>query len=93
MYNIAVLSWGMPVETLSIDPRITCGSLSTPYVKDYQSTQNRVNNPIFSPFIPTTYPPLLSTAIFAISPLMNTIFTQFPQHLLLLQRNKFKERS
>lgn len=45
----------------------------------------------FSPLFLATNPQLLHTSHSLVSLCMNTFFTQFPHHLLLLQRNKKKD--
>lgn len=88
MYKFAFLMWAFLVDNMFIYLRKMCVRLSTRGL--YGDTQlgfyphNTLKMPIDTP----RNPHHLSATISPISPPLNTTFTQFPQHLLLLQRKK-----
>lgn len=79
---------GKIVAKLRIQYGISCESVSTYITHSAIETPTYANNPPLTHYF---YPHIshhLSPSIYFNLPLMNTIFTQFPQRLLLLQLNK-----
>jgi hypothetical protein len=88
MGNIAPLSCGKIVTNLGILRRISCERSSTLVIQDSQQTPVYADKPLLTHCLYQFISDYLSPRAFSLSPLMNTIFTQFPQHLLLLQLKK-----
>lgn len=88
MLKSASFACGMYVHNLFIRSRITCVSISTSNyayeLRCFIYTQILSKTHIL--FTSKTH--RLSPAYSGVSPLMNTLFTQFPHPLLLLERNE-----
>lgn len=82
MFNI-LYSRGKTVDQAWINTSTTCVSLSTAIAKQYSfSFEQSDKHPVIRAFIPQllTY---LSTLKITNLPLLNTLFTPFPQYLLI----------
>ena len=85
-------SCGLYVHRLLTTLGISCDWLSTNHDNTYTLHLGYVKKHTQTHSFTSTSPHYLSPSYFTNSPLMNTLFTQFPQHLLLLQRKRIKER-
>lgn len=92
MGNFVLLSCGNTVLKLVTPHSKSCVALSPlkydSYINSDIDVKKSLNVHYLYKFITHHFSPI----IFQLSYLLNTFFTRFPQHLLLLQRNKLSER-
>lgn len=82
---------GKPVNFMRITSGISCGWLSPDEASHIAAEQHDSAKPSFSPIFIPVLSPAFSPYQIAALPLMNTIFTHFPQHLLLTSPKKEKK--
>ena len=88
MGKLIPLTCGFIVKNLFTKDGISCDSLSTEQYITIPKTNISTRHFPQTHFSFTKHPHCLSPVFLALPPLMNTLFTQFPHPLLLLQRNK-----
>ena len=92
MGNYIALACGKSATNLRIQHGITCDRVSTSTHHQPINRQSYVKNYLLAHTLYRLFSNQLSPYKNIKLPLMNTIFTQFPQHLLLLPLKKKEER-